>query len=362
MLAPLMTGERAVRDVLRKRLEARDLPFSEFLEIALYEPGLGYYTRGESPVGKEGDYVTGPTLSPVFSFTLGKLVREFLSRNRDVVSTIVDVGCGGGELIEELSRIGGAEYYGVDRGGGGGAPAPPPPPPPPVSDVPPNGAQLVISNELFDALPFARLVQRGSELHELTVTKDFEWAERLAPPEYVHYFQTRDITLEDGQFADVSLAWESQYDELCRFVTRGLIVTFDYGYPESQLFRSRIRRYGTAAAYSGQRVSRDLLANPGEQDVTAHINFGDLQRTGERRGFSTLFFARQAQFLLAQGITDHELFRPVQELESGSIDLFERRDEARRLVLPDGIGEDIRVLVQGKGVGEEPWSFERKLF
>ena len=128
------------------------------------------------------------------------------------------------------------------------------------------------------------------------------------------------------------------------------------------LFRSRLRRYGTAAAYAGQRVSRDLLANPGRQDLTAHVNFTDLIATGEQHGFSTLFFDRQAKFLLALGATEHELFAPVTSLTEGSLELLERRDEARRLVLPDGIGEDIRVLVQGRGVPAEGWSFQRRLW
>lgn len=330
-------------------LQHRDLPFRDFVEVALYHPQFGYYAKARSPVGKEGDYVTGPTLSPAFSFALSRLVQEFVRRSGDVVSTIVDVGCGEGTLINTLSAAGppGARFFGVDRTRETKT----------IDEVPRGDAQLVISNELFDALPFARLVQRRDELHELTVTADFDWGERVADPRYAAYFAERGIALDDGQFADVSLEWEALYGDLCRFVERGLIVTFDYGFPESQLFRSRIRRWGTAAAYSGHRVSRDLLANPGEQDLTAHINFTDLQRAGERHGFSTLLFTRQARFLLSLGITEHELFTPIQDLRTGSLDLMERREEARRLVLPDGIGDEIRVLVQAKGMGDESWPF-----
>jgi SAM-dependent MidA family methyltransferase len=332
-----MPGERSMRDVLRNMLQYGDLPFRDFVEVALYHPEFGYNTRAKLPVGKEGDFITGPSLSPAFSFAIGKLCREFVLRNTDVMSTIVDVGSGGGELVRALEGIEGAKVFGVERGES-------------LFDLPRNGAQLLISNELFDALPFARLVRRGSELHELTVTKDLDWGEREADPRYINYFAERGIELADGQFADVSLEWEAMYAELCRFVERGLIVTFDYGYPGDQLFRSRMRRYGTAAAYRGHRVSRDLLSDPGEQDLTAHINFTDLQREGERQGFETIAFTRQAQFLLSLGITEHELFTPIQELESASIELMEQRDEARRLVLPDGIGEEIRVLLQAKGV------------
>src|SRR4029077_12526137 len=284
-----MPGERSMRDVLRNMLQYGDLPFRDFVEIALYHPRFGYYTKAKSPVGKEGDFITGPSLSPAFSFAIGKLCRDFVLRNTDVVSTIVDVGCGGGELVRALAGIEGAQVFGVERGQS-------------IFDLPRNGAQLIISNELFDALPFARLVQRSDGLHELTVTKDFDWGEREADPRYIHYFAERGIELADGQFADVSLEWEAMYAELCRFVEHGAIVTFDYGYPEEQLFRSRLRRYGTAAAYRGHRVSRDLLADRGEKDLTAHINFTDLRRAGERLGFETIAFTRQAQFLLGLGI------------------------------------------------------------
>jgi SAM-dependent MidA family methyltransferase len=109
-------------------------------------------------------------------------------------------------------------------------------------------------------------------------------------------------------------------------------------------------------------VTRDLLANAGEQDLTAHINFTDLERAGERQGASTLFFDRLNKFLLALGITEHELFRPLEESTIRGFDDWEARDEARRLVLPDGIGEDLRVLVQTKGMAMHEWSFQRKLF
>ncbi|MEK6374207.1 MAG: SAM-dependent methyltransferase [Acidobacteriota bacterium] len=340
------------------------------MQIALYDPELGYYSGPASPVGKAADFVTSPSLSPVFSFALGMLIREFLSRTGDVVSQIVDIGCGDGTLISNLrTDVGRASarqdgdglkpvphFFGIERSDS-------------LADLPSADARLVISNELLDAQPFARLVQRGSELHELTVVErdgGLDWGERPAGEEYVNYFAERGIELDDGQFADVSLDWASLYADICGMVPRGLIVTFDYGFPQETLFRSRLRRYGTAAAYAGQRVSRDLLANPGRQDLTAHINFTDLIRAGERAGFSTLFFDRQAKFLLSLGITEHELFKPIDEVRAESlaagVDLLDRRDEARRLVLPDGIGEDIRVLVQGKGVPAEGWMFQRKLF
>jgi SAM-dependent MidA family methyltransferase len=370
-----MPPQRSLGDVLHKMLQDSDLSFRDFVEVSLYHPELGYYARSKSPIGKAGDFVTSPLLSPVFSFTLSLLISEFVRNETDGVCSIVDVGCGDGSLIYSLyeqtppdvrER---ARFFGVDRslervGGGGGVEFTTD-----LSRVTRHDAQLIIANELFDAFPFARLVMRDEHLQELWVTErdgQLDWSEHEAEAGYGDYFAERALELEDGQFADVSLDGEATYEDLSRFVTRGLIVTFDYGYPQDQLFSGRIRHFGTAAAYAGHQVSRDLLANPGEQDLTAHINFTDLQRAGERNGFDTLFFDRQAKFLLATGATEHELFKPLDEIRVGSADealaLREEREEARRLVLPDGIGEEFRVLVQGKGMSRGGWSFQKKLF
>jgi len=164
----------------------------------------------------------------------------------------------------------------------------------------------------------------------------------------------------------VALEWEAFHADVARFLRRGLIVTIDYGYPADKLFHPRARRFGTAAAYAGQRVSRDLLAQPGGQDLTAHINFSDLERAGMHRGATPLFFDRLAKFLLSLGITDHRLFQPSHDVEvSGAEEamaMMEAREDARRLVLPDGIGEEMRVLVQAKNVPLEGWSFQQQLF
>ncbi len=366
-----MPGDRSLLDLLRNLLVQSDLPFRDFVELALYHPVFGYYAQERSPIGREGDFITSPLLSPVFSSTLSGLVGDFLGRAGDGLSQVVDVGCGDGALIHSLAREwpATAGFFGVDRNLARV----------PIRDgvtfvsslaeIPPADTRLILSNELFDALPFGRFVQRDDHLQELWVTErdgTLDWTEHEANGSYEDYFAERGVVLETGQFADISLEWATLYDELCRFVPRGLIVTFDYGLPESKLFRGRMRRFGTAAAYSRHRVSRNLLSDPGEQDLTAHINFDDLRRTGERQGFDTLFFDIQAKFLLALGAAGHELLKPVGEIAFEGADeglaLLAARDDAKRLILPDGIGADIRVLVQGRGMGRDTWRFEKKLF
>ena len=375
-----MPPELNMRDALRNALHYGDLSFRDFVELALYHPQFGYYARSDNPVGKGADYVTAPMLSPVFSFALSNLVRELVRRNEGAVCSIVDIGCGDGALIRGVascqlpvaSNV--VRFFGVDRELGRVA----------LDDsstgrlvdyvrtideLPRDGVHLFISNELYDAFPFARLVKRGEHVHELWVKERdgvLDWTEYEAPPAYDDYFAANGVELAEGQFADVSLEWEAYHADVAKFLQRGLIVTIDYGFPANKLFHTRARRFGTAAAYAGQRVSRDLLANPGEQDLTAHVNFSDLERAGERHGATSLFFDRLAKFLLSLGITEHELFRPVHDLSIDSpeqgMQLMEAREEARRLVLPDGIGEEMRVLVQAKNVELDGWSFQQTLY
>lgn len=359
---------------IRKLLKYGDLSFRDFVELALYHPEFGYYTTGHPRVGKGGDYVTAATLSPAFSFAIAGLFREFLGRVEAEVCSFVDIGTGDGSLIRAVaSQIDHprARFVGYDRSlsrvnpvEGEAVRF--------VSDlheVPREGAHLVFSSELYDAFPFARLVQRGEHLHELWVAERegiLDWVEHEASPVYDDYFSGREIDLAEGQFADLSLEWEAFYRDVARRFERSLIVTLDYGHRDQKLFHPRARRFGTAAAYSGQRVHRDLLADPGEQDLTAHINFADLERGGEAEGASTLFYDVLAKFLLATGITEHELFRPVTEAvvtsaEEG-LELMQLREDARRLILPDGIGTEQHVLVQARNVPVDGWSFQQKLF
>lgn len=360
----MAASERASEMWIRKYLKEDGLPFREFVDRSLYDDEFGYYTHAAGAL----DYATSVHLSPVFAFSLARVAAALLPGGGDGLYTIVDIGCGDGSLLAGIrdglpeEARGRARFLGIDRTLDRLRPE--------LTDDPdlrfaqsidaidPAGPAVVFSNELFDALPFARLVQRESGLHELWVVAaadgSLEWDEREAPEAYAGYLEQRGIRLEPGQFADVSLEWGALYEAVARRVTRGALVTIDYGFPQEKLFDVRVRRYGTAAAFHRHRVHRDLLARPGEQDLTAHVNFTDLRSAGERQGWTTVAFERQARFLLAAGAAGHPLLAPLGDVEATTgaeaLELAEMRDAARRLVLPDGIGDEMRVLVQVRGV------------
>lgn len=359
--------------ILRKRLSGSDLSFFDFMAVALYEPGAGYYSRAADPIGFGSDYVTSSRLSPAFSHALARLATDFLRRTDDASSSVVDIGCGDGSLIAAIHHQVAPElrdraaFFGVDQSL---ERVPESRRRSPVrfvttaGELPESANTLVISYELFDARPFARLVQRKAGLHELTVrltpSGELDWGERPAADEYVRYFETNGVVLEEGQFADVSLEWASLYGEMCNSIRSGLVVTFDYGYDAARLFNPRARKWGTAAAYRHHEATRDLLAHPGEQDLTAHINFDDLRRTGEQNGLDTLFFDAQALFLLSLGVMTHPDLEPDEDgSRSATPEALAAREAARALLLPDGPGTNIKVLVQSKGLPRDGWHFAR---
>jgi SAM-dependent MidA family methyltransferase len=207
---------------------------------------------------------------------------------------------------------------------------------------------LIFSYELFDALPVHRLIGRADgSVGELWVDleKDgtFVWREgEVSDPGLLALLRDPDATLQPGQVADLAPAWGPLYRELARRLGRGLLVTCDYGFERERLLDPRIRRHGTLAAYTRQRAHRNPFVQVGEQDLTAHVDFTTLIRAGEAEGLQTVALTRQALWLTACG-----LFEELQGADAAT------RQEAMALLDGEGMGEEIRVLVQAKGIGTD---------
>lgn len=343
-----------------------EISFKEFMEQALYDPRTGYYAgRGIGP-SKAADYVTSPLISPAFSFAVAALFREFVDRTGGGLSAILDIGCGDGTLLRQLrSQLGpDVRLTGVDRAARVTAGEDAFELVSTIDGLDPATQWLVIANELYDAFPVSRVVQRGT-LRELFVDVDaLEWREHEAPDSLKRYFEARDVRLEEGQYADVALEWADAHRRIVRRFPSAMFLIFDYGYETKALFDVRARRYGTIAAYSKQTVHRDVLSRKGEQDLTAHVNFSDLIEAGSLEGAETLAFERQASMLMKFGILEHPDLRPADEEReedlAGALARNEEREAARRLILPAGIGEEMRVLIQARGIPMSGWSFQKK--
>jgi len=340
-----MTPTLPPADRLRARIAGGGaIPFSDFMEEALYGEG-GYYRRGELPIGEAGDYVTGSSLSPLFGRATGRLLAR-LDAATGQPADFFEAGFGTGAHISAARSVfenaAGRRFLAWDR-----VPRPAPAGVETVAELEGLGegsiAGMIFSYELFDALPVHRLIGLSNGgLGELWVELDddggFAWREgELSDPALAGLLGG--AALAPGQVADLAPGWAPLYRRLARRLGRGLLVTCDYGFPRERLLDARIRPHGTLAAYSRQRVHRNPFVLLGEQDLTAHVDWTALVEAGEAEGLETFALSRQARWLAACGL--------FEDLSGADADT---RQQAMALLDGEGMGEEIRVLVQARGV------------
>ena len=161
------------------------------------------------------------------------------------------------------------------------------------------------------------------------------------------YFSAQQITLVDGQQAEAGLETCDWITEIARRLDRGFVLTIDYGHEAADLFDSH-HMAGTVLAYANHRTSEDFYATPGEQDLTAHVNFTALRLWGQRHGLETLGLVTQTAFLLALGKEND--FADLYDEGMGETDRLRARLQLKTLIFPEGMGERFHFLVQQKGV------------
>ena len=306
------------------------MPFERFMNAALYHPEFGYYRRPRDPFGIHGDFYTAEQLQPVF----GMLMAEQIRRLRDRMGapedfTVVELGPGRGEMAAALGEF---AYVPVELGG----------------RVPDGVRGVVFSNEFFDALPVHLAVMRGGEARELQVGLEgdrFTWIETRPATEEVECYRKRYLSsLSDGQMFEASLESLAWLERIAAALAEGFAVTIDYGYTAAELPRFP---GGTLMSYRQHQALEDVLKDPGEQDITAHVCFSALQEHGRRVGLETESFETLAHTVMAAGEADQ--FARV--LAAGS----PQEEQRRRLQLKQllfGMGETFRTLVQRKVAGQ----------
>ena len=212
-------------------------------------------------------------------------------------------------------------------------------------------AGCIFSNELADALPVHRVKQQGGACKELFVTREGDAFADAALPlstcAITDYFAAQQVALQEGQVAEAGLEACDWITEIGRRLERGFVLTIDYGHEAAELYDHH-HMSGTLIAYSGHQVSDHLYAAPGEQDLTAHVNFTALRQWGARQGLETMGFVSQTAFLLAMGKQNDfaDLYNDGMD-EAGRM---RARLQLKTLIYPEGMGERFQVLMQQKGV------------
>jgi SAM-dependent MidA family methyltransferase len=374
-------------ETLRRRLAVRirregPLKFDRFQEAALFDPESGYYEK-EGRVGKNGDFVTGASWHPAFARCLAKVAKT-IQQELGTKIDIVDVGAGEGELLGAMSAAltadagdsdtGNYRFSGVERSETRRKKA--------RERLPntswfssfeeiPRFSGLLVAYELFDALPVralffdgeklverfvgvrARRTEQNRETEEKEKTGDtedfFEWKEGecVDSEALLERLRARGAVLRPGQLLEVRPGSRSLSLSFAEKISSGLVLVFDYGAPTRALYGSA-RISGTLSSFQAHQVSRDVLSEPGSRDITAWVDFGEIEEAFIASGLTVHGLVSQSRFLSAAGMTrELEL---VDASPGTSAERLAEKNAIAKLFAPEGMGESIRVLVAGRGL------------
>jgi SAM-dependent MidA family methyltransferase len=345
------------------------IPFSRYMELALYAPGLGYYTAGARKFGVEGDFITAPEISPMFA-------RCFALQAVQVMDTvggdILELGPGSGlfaaDLYAELKSLGKAparyrllevspdlrerqrellakrlpddigRFEWIDA-------------------LPEKIRGFVIGNEVLDVVPFD-IVHRDREgIRErgvILTEAGFAWDDVQLPPGELR--RRAEAVIPPGDYAyttEVSLAAEALVRTISSSLEAGLVIFIDYGFAEREFYHPQ-RSGGTLRCHYRHRFHGDPFFMPGLQDITAHVDFTALSRAAEQGGAEVFGYTTQAYFLISCGlavlVSSGDPTATLSKLKATSA--------VHRLISPSEMGELFKVLGFGKGIGEPILGFQ----
>ena len=370
----LWHSERLAKEIRRRMDEAGGaLPFDRFMELALYAPGLGYYVAGARKLGPDGDFVTAPELSPLFSRCLAAQCAEIL----DLLGQgdILELGAGSGvmavDILLELERrerlpdrylilelspeLRQRQQDTLQRHA-------------PhllarldwLDALPERLQGVVLANEVLDAMPVHRFrIGSQGEVEELCVRwYGGGWQEFAAPAlspglnRAVGELQARGLAGEPGYQSEINLRLAPWMGALGHSLGRGGALLIDYGYPQGEYYQAD-RGMGTLMCHYRHRAHPDPYLWVGLQDITADVDFSAVAAAGAAAGFGLAGYTTQAHFLLGCGLD--QLLAAIDPSDTETH--LKAAQEAKRLILPVHMGERFQVLGLQKGIARPLMGF-----
>jgi SAM-dependent MidA family methyltransferase len=351
--APDAQGLAASRALL-ERIEAELaragnwISFARYMELALHEPGLGYYAGGARKFGAGGDFVTAPELTPLFGRALARQVAELLQPGESVLEFGAGSGALAASILEELSvpyviletsaelkdrqrqRLGESARW--------------------LEQLPRDFRGVILANEVVDAMPVHALAWTDAGIRERGVCANegqLAWCDRAAQGPVLSEAARIPVQVPppgryESELAMFARLWMRS---LGRLLARGALLVIDYGFPEREYFHPQ-RSMGTLACHYRHRVHGDPFFLPGLQDITAHVDFSALAQAATGAGLEVLGYTSQAQFLVNCGIT--ELLE--RENPEDAKRYLPAAAAVQKLLMPTEMGELFKVLAVGRGV------------
>ena len=369
----------ALRPLIVRRIRERGpMTVAAFMDMALYHPQLGYYTRAPRRTGRAGDFYTSVDVGPQF----GALVAAQLDEMRRLHAVgggpaeldLVEVGAGNGQLARDVLDAAESTYPALHAAARltlvETSPAARAVQPQTLgrhrarlhaslTHLPDRIAGVILANELLDALPVHAVTMTDRGLREVFVDEaGGRFVERVGPlssPALEHHFEALGTMPAPGWRGEVSLAAGAWMRTAARRLTRGFILLIDYGRSARELYTGG-HASGTLTTFRGHRVDAAgddreqpggpaWLSNPGERDITSHVDFTSLGRAAREEGLDVLGLVDQTRFLLGLGALD-----TLEEPQDGTAAL-RRRLALKTLLVPGGLGSTHQVLALGKGMG-----------
>ncbi|MSO55684.1 MAG: SAM-dependent methyltransferase [Acidobacteria bacterium] len=364
-----------LRGLIAERIRTSGpISFAEFMELALYHSEFGYYARAALRTGRAGDFFTSVDVGAVFGELLARqfseMWRVLQSRSpapgsQSPAFDLVEAGAGSGRLSRDVLdavqrndpecysaiRLSLVEHSPAAREAQAATLGPHLALLHHSSSALPGRIQGVIfANELLDALPTHAVVMTESGLQEVFVDyRDGGFVERLrepSTPRIVEYLSRAGAVLHPGWRAEVNLAAEDWIGSAAAVLDAGFMVIVDYGHEESELYGSS-HSAGTLTTFKSHTTFADSLQDPGECDITAHVDLSAVTRAAERGGMAVLGRLDQTYFMLGLGMD--EMLTTDQSVEPAAL---QRRLALKTLLLPGGLGSTHKVLMFGKNVGK----------
>ncbi len=383
----------SLREQIEREIRQRGpIPFSRYMQICLYDPDHGYYSANAEQFGKAGDFYTSSDVHAVFGRLLARQFDEiWQALDRPPQIEILELGPGRGLFardvldwskkkfpdffsaltytLQESSPVLGAKLQETlcEHVGTGKAKVPEERPnlaefvwgraPSPVQaerssatatvhrTLAPESPLIVFANEFFDALPVEILGSEG-KLH--LALENNRLRETWLPPlaEELEFLDHYGVHPEADERIEVSIQAQHWMQQIASAIKRGVLIIIDYGYTRNQQLAGRHR--GTLMAYRHHSASPDPYQAPGEQDLTAHVNFTALAAACEQAGMQVEKLLTQSQFLM--GIGEKNQFADAFEdcrvpQEQAKVVL-----QLKHLVTPVGMGENFQVLIASRGI------------
>lgn len=347
------------------------LSFARYMELALYAPGLGYYSGGARKFGPGGDFITAPELTPLFGQALASQVEQVI---RASAPAVIEVGAGTGllaaDLLLELERRGSLpDSYGILELSGelrerqfdtlaekaphlASRVAW-------LDSLPESFAGAVVANEVLDVMPVHLVVSRADGLFERGVAVDggaLRWADVPAAG------AVREAALalalpapETGEYVtEINLAGSAWVASWAERLQQGAMLLIDYGYPRAEYYLPS-RANGTLLCYYRHHAHGDPFLWPGLNDITAFVDFTAVAEAAFAAGLDVVGYTTQAQFLFNCGVLDCLARRGPQD----KADYIRAARAVQRLTAPQEMGELFKVLAVARGLGEPLLGFCR---